>query len=90
MKSLPWNDDEIAFETNLISQQLAHVNHNGVLTINSQPPVNGASSTDPIHGWGSKGGYVYQKVTLIIAAVSFRVIMLRLRLIWSSLLLSLL
>lgn len=63
MKSLPWNDDEIAIETGLIAQQLAHVNHNGVLTINSQPPVNGVSSTHPIHGWGTKGGYVYQKVS---------------------------
>ena len=65
MKSLPWNDDEIAGETGLITQQLAHVNHNGVLTINSQPAVNGAPSTDPVHGWGNAGGYVYQKVQQI-------------------------
>lgn len=62
--SLPWNDDELAGETSLISKQLAHVNRNGVLTINSQPSVNGESSTDPVHGWGSAGGYVYQKAYL--------------------------
>ena len=62
---MPWNDDEIAGETSLICKQLAHVNHNGVLTINSQPSVNGISSTDPVHGWGSAGGYVYQKVYLL-------------------------
>lgn len=65
MTSLPWNDDELANETGLITAQLAHVNRNGVLTINSQPSVNGSPSTDPVHGWGgsSPGGYVYQKVT---------------------------
>jgi methylenetetrahydrofolate reductase (NADPH) len=29
--------------------------------VSSQPAVNGASSQDDIHGWGPKGGYVYQK-----------------------------
>ena len=24
--------------------------------------MNGVPSTDPVHGWGNKGGYVYQKV----------------------------
>ena len=60
--SLPWNDDELAIETSLIVARLAHVNRHGVLTINSQPAVNGASSSDPVHGWGNNGGYVYQKV----------------------------
>jgi methylenetetrahydrofolate reductase (NADPH) len=62
--SLPWNDDELAIETSLIMAQLAHINRNGVLTINSQPAVNGCSSTHPVHGWGSAGGYVYQKAYL--------------------------
>ena len=44
--------------------QLASVNIRGVLTINSQPNVNGAPSDDPVFGWGGPGGYVYQKVTL--------------------------
>ena len=60
--SLPWSDEELAPETTLLSTQLAHVNKYGVLTINSQPAVNAKPSTDPIVGWGSKGGYVYQKV----------------------------
>ena len=29
-----------------------------------QPAVNGASSTDPVFGWGISGGYVYQKAYL--------------------------
>jgi len=61
--SLPWNDDELAIETSLITRELAHINQHGVLTINSQPAVNGKPSTDPTVGWGSKGGYVYQKVS---------------------------
>ena len=60
--SLPWNDDELAIETSLLTKELAHINSHGVLTINSQPAVNGKPSTDPTVGWGCKGGYVYQKV----------------------------
>ena len=37
-------------------------NELGYLTINSQPPVDGADSKDPTFGWGPKHGYVYQKV----------------------------
>lgn len=38
------------------------MNRRGVLTINSQPAINGRPSNDPIVGWGDSGGYVYQKV----------------------------
>lgn len=34
------------------------------MTINSQPSVNGAPSSDPVIGWGSPDGYVYQKAYL--------------------------
>jgi len=60
--SLPWNDDELALETTSLIEKLAHINSSGVLTINSQPSVNGAPSDDPVYGWGGSGGYVYQKV----------------------------
>ena len=63
MTTLPWNDDELAMETSLLTEQLAAINRCGVLTINSQPAVNGRSSSDPVVGWGEKGGYVYQKVS---------------------------
>ena len=32
-----------------------------MLTINSQPKVNGVKSDDVKYGWGPEGGYVYQK-----------------------------
>ncbi|GAB6019670.1 hypothetical protein CHUAL_001225 [Chamberlinius hualienensis] len=58
---IPWNDDELSPETSLLKNELIEVNRRGVLTINSQPRVNGAPSTDPVVGWGLPGGYVYQK-----------------------------
>lgn len=30
-------------------------------TVGSQPAVDAAYSDDPVHGWGPKGGYVFQK-----------------------------
>lgn len=63
---LPWNDEPLAPETNLLKDELEKVNRRGVLTINSQPNINGKASSDPIVGWGPGGGYVFQKVTTII------------------------
>jgi len=60
---IPWNDDPLAQETESMVAKLVEINEQGALTINSQPPVNGAPSTDPVNGWGNPGGYVYQKVT---------------------------
>ncbi|KZP01823.1 methylenetetrahydrofolate reduct [Calocera viscosa TUFC12733] len=64
LKSLPWSDTAPASETTVISKELARLNEMGYLTINSQPAVNGAKSTDPVHGWGPRNGYVYQKAYL--------------------------
>ncbi|XP_040182018.1 methylenetetrahydrofolate reductase [Rana temporaria] len=61
---LPWNDDPLAPETNLLKEELEKVNKRGILTINSQPNVNGKPSTDPIVGWGPSKGYVFQKAYL--------------------------
>jgi methylenetetrahydrofolate reductase (NADPH) len=63
---LPWSeqDYDTSAETNLIKDQLIWCNANGIFTINSQPSVNGAPSTDPLVGWGKPGGYCYQKAYL--------------------------
>jgi len=37
------------------------MNQSKMLTINSQPKVNGLKSSDPKYGWGPANGYVYQK-----------------------------
>jgi methylenetetrahydrofolate reductase (NADPH) len=58
---LPWNEAPMAEESVPIRNKLATLNRAGFLTINSQPAVNGAPSSDLTHGWGAKGGFVYQK-----------------------------
>ena len=63
----PWSDDVIQEETMLIADKLAAVNRCGVLTTNSQPNVNGVSSTDPVFGWGNTSGYIYQKVPTFLS-----------------------
>ncbi|KAI8500450.1 hypothetical protein Bbelb_220160 [Branchiostoma belcheri] len=64
VRKIPWNDDDLAAETGYINDKLARINSRGVLTINSQPNVNAAPSTDPVVGWGTPGGYVFQKAYL--------------------------
>ena len=61
---LPWCENAIQLETLPLKETLRRINAAGFLTINSQPRVNGASSTDPAVGWGGAGGYVYQKAYL--------------------------
>ncbi|KAJ3364015.1 hypothetical protein GGF32_002789 [Allomyces javanicus] len=64
ISALPWSDQPLAPESRPIASLLEQLNARGCLTINSQPPVNGAPSTDAVHGWGPRGGYVYQKAYL--------------------------
>lgn len=45
-----------------MKEELLRVNRQGILTINSQPNINGKPSSDPVVGWGPSGGYVFQKV----------------------------
>jgi len=61
VKRLPWCSDVIGDETNMIKKQLTKLNLCGLCTINSQPRVNGALSTDPYVGWGPKNGFCFQK-----------------------------
>lgn len=61
---VPWNDDELSPETSLITDRLVRINERGVLTINSQPNVNGVPSSDHKVGWGAPNGYIYQKAYL--------------------------
>jgi methylenetetrahydrofolate reductase (NADPH) len=61
IEKLPWWDTPLSPETDIIKETLIKINKHGFLTINSQPAVNGAKSTDEKFGWGPSGGYVYQK-----------------------------
>lgn len=64
LESLPWSEVPISSEANMLTQGLVDLNERGLLTINSQPPVNGVKSSHPVYGWGPKNGYVYQKAYL--------------------------
>ncbi|KAI1416896.1 methylenetetrahydrofolate reduct [Hypoxylon sp. FL1857] len=62
--SLPWSEAPLTTESDSIKDDLIELNKRGLLTINSQPAVNGVKSTHPVHGWGPPNGYVYQKAYL--------------------------
>jgi len=61
---LPWSDSILQSETSSLREKLIMLNRKGFLTINSQPKVFGAASTDATVGWGGPGGYVFQKAYL--------------------------
>ena len=61
---LPWSDSPISGEANAIKNNLVQLNSRGLLTVNSQPAVNGVRSSHPVYGWGPKNGFVYQKAYL--------------------------
>jgi methylenetetrahydrofolate reductase (NADPH) len=64
LESLPWSDQPITTEADTIKNDLLELNRKGILTINSQPAVDGVKSSHPVYGWGPKNGYVYQKAYL--------------------------
>lgn len=64
LDSLPWSEAPLTSEADSIKEDLIWLNRRGLLTINSQPAVNGAKSSHPVHGWGPPNGYVYQKAYL--------------------------
>jgi methylenetetrahydrofolate reductase (NADPH) len=61
VKLLPWCQEQPGDETVSIRNRLIQLCEAGLVTINSQPRVNGALSTDPLFGWGPAGGVCYQK-----------------------------
>ncbi|KAK2612714.1 methylenetetrahydrofolate reductase (NAD(P)H) met13 [Conoideocrella luteorostrata] len=62
--SLPWSEAPLTSEADAIKDRLVALNKRGLLTINSQPAVDGVKSSHPVHGWGPSNGYVYQKAYL--------------------------
>lgn len=62
--SLPWSESPLTGEADAIKADLVALNRRGLLTINSQPAVDGVKSSHPVHGWGPSNGYVYQKAYL--------------------------
>ncbi|TPX07316.1 uncharacterized protein E0L32_010738 [Thyridium curvatum] len=64
IESLPWSEAPLTNEADSIKDDLVDLNKRGLITINSQPAVNGLKSSHPVHGWGPPNGYVYQKAYL--------------------------
>ena len=64
LDSLPWSESPLSNEADSIKDDLVALNKRGILTINSQPAVDGIKSSHPVHGWGPPNGYVYQKAYL--------------------------
>jgi methylenetetrahydrofolate reductase (NADPH) len=85
VKHFPWTDEELSSETTLIKSNLIEYNKRGILTINSQPAVNGKPSSDPIVGWGTPNGYVYQKVKRNFHLKPKQKLEISFRLIWNFL-----
>ncbi|KAI5477814.1 hypothetical protein MNV49_005898 [Pseudohyphozyma bogoriensis] len=62
LPSIPWSEEALRPETTTISRSLVRLNdERHWWTVGSQPAVDGAPSAHPIHGFGPKGGFVYQK-----------------------------
>jgi len=61
VRTLPWNNTQLAPEASAIFSQLRNINSRGFFTVNSQPRVNACSSDHPVFGWGPNGGFVWQK-----------------------------
>ncbi|KAJ9148410.1 Methylenetetrahydrofolate reductase [Pleurostoma richardsiae] len=61
LSAIPWSEEEMNPETELIKEPLLALNSKGWWTVASQPAVNGLRSTDPTFGWGPQNGFVFQK-----------------------------
>ncbi|KAI1438731.1 methylenetetrahydrofolate reductase 2 [Xylaria sp. CBS 124048] len=61
LTAIPWSEEEVHEETGTITDQLIRLNQRGLLTVASQPAVNGLRSEDPTFGWGPRYGFVFQK-----------------------------
>jgi len=61
ISAIPWSEQSLSPETDVVRDQLAALNRKGWWTIASQPAVNCARSSDPVFGWGPENGFVFQK-----------------------------
>jgi methylenetetrahydrofolate reductase (NADPH) len=59
IKKMPFSNDPMTAEAAFIEETLIACCKNKLLTINSQPRVNGVRSNDKIFGWGPDKGFIY-------------------------------
>ncbi|POS84555.1 hypothetical protein EPUL_002904 [Erysiphe pulchra] len=58
---IPWSDEGLYRESDIIKDKLLMLNSRGWWTIASQPAINGIRSSDNVFGWGPRNGFVFQK-----------------------------
>ncbi|KAG7136236.1 Methylenetetrahydrofolate reductase 2 like protein [Verticillium longisporum] len=80
LSAIPWSEEGLSPETNIIQEQLIELNTRGWWTVASQPAVNGVPSRDATFGWGPSHGFVFQKafVELFLPAADWKVLSERL------------
>ncbi|KAI0997512.1 Methylenetetrahydrofolate reductase 2 [Podosphaera aphanis] len=61
LRFIPWDEEGLDKEANVINEQLLRLNKKGWWTIASQPAINSVPSVDPVFGWGAPNGFVFQK-----------------------------
>lgn len=61
LETTPFSPDPLSPESQTILAHLERLTKRGLWTVGSQPVVDAAPSTDPVVGWGPRGGYVFQK-----------------------------
>lgn len=61
LTAIPWSEEGLMPESNIIQQQLLDLNAQGWWTVASQPAINGLPSNNATHGWGPQHGFVFQK-----------------------------
>ncbi|EGN95593.1 hypothetical protein SERLA73DRAFT_95124 [Serpula lacrymans var. lacrymans S7.3] len=57
----PFSPSALSPESLRILSHLERLTQRGWWTVGSQPAVDCGNSTDPVFGWGPRGGYVFQK-----------------------------
>ncbi|KIL69922.1 hypothetical protein M378DRAFT_69203 [Amanita muscaria Koide BX008] len=57
----PFSPGPLSLESQPILLNLEQLTRKSWWTVGSQPAIDSASSSDPIVGWGPRGGYVFQK-----------------------------
>lgn len=61
LATTPFSPEPLCPESLAIIRHLERLTKKNWWTVGSQPPIDGAKSSDEVVGWGPKGGYVYQK-----------------------------
>ena len=83
---LPWSELEgLHKEADEIRPRLVQLCRHGYLTINSQPQVNSAPSTDPAVGWGGPGGWAFLSFPAISGFLGLRYLTSNMMCDWISL-----